>query len=610
MKASIRYTVLLALVLAVILILLVTITTPLVYSLEKDTFPSRFHNNTDALKRQSLNSSEDILPLMQELSGNSGPIILNVRLDDPEQARRDLQLFAKNRVAFDNLIVKLDMTESEMQEYSKNRALQNQLLSELVNSSVSLDELKKLEVQYRNADNPTMLMSVQLEGDALHDRIRELYDQYKNTTASTAATGKKMGIDTSQEEATVVSFRQYVEETAPPARSSYESSYEVSPRGTNLLTFLLIPERVRYGDTLGCSGYLFSPVGLTYVGIPDKNVTLFIDNEPVSVTGTDSSGAYAVQLPIERFAAGSHAVHAVSGTTLSETILLTVDWADSITTLSKPVTNKGSVTITGTVTAGVPVRNAMVDIISNGTVMLGTVTDARGQFRAVVNLSPGTHLLVARFTGTGFPLRPSESAPREVRISQNFLPANFLPADYSGLVLAGAVVITISLFFGGAFWYLRRMRGGRSSFNLMAEINKLLKRPIAPGEDTPGTPARVEHPADETSGGMAAATPDALFSRYSRVLQEHGISEAAFAVYRDLSRRVASDQQIKGYTSLTPGELSRSCRNQPYCSAFSRFVSVYETVRYGGISTGTVRTEFEVVLQHTEKQMGGEDHQE
>lgn len=155
MKAPVRITVLLGLVLVVIFLLLLSTTSPVIYSLQQDTFPSLFHNNTEALKRQSLNSTDDIMPLMQELAGYSGPIILNVRLSDPEQARRDLELFYKTRGAFSNLIVKLDMTESEMQEYSKSRALQNQILSELVNSSVSLEELKKLEIQYRNADDPT-----------------------------------------------------------------------------------------------------------------------------------------------------------------------------------------------------------------------------------------------------------------------------------------------------------------------------------------------------------------------------------------------------------------------------------------------------------------------
>jgi hypothetical protein len=223
----------------------------------------------------------------------------------------------------------------------------------------------------------------------------------------------------------------------------------------------------------------------------------------------------------------------------------------------------------------------------------------------VVNLSPGTHVLVARFTGNGFPVRASKSEPVEIEV-----PRIILPADYSGLVLAGAVVITLVLFSGGAFWYLRRMRRGRTGHDRMDEISGILKQPGAPGGETPETPVRAEFPADKASGEVAAAIPEPLFTRYLRVLQENGISEAAFVVYRDFSRRIASDLQIRGYASLTPGELSRSCRNKPYCSAFSRFVSVYETVRYGGLSTARVRTEFEVVLQHTDTRMGGGDHQD
>jgi hypothetical protein len=597
MKASVRYLVLLTLVLAVILVLLLSITTPLIYSLDKDTFPSRFHNNTDALKRQSLNSTDDVLSLMQELSDYSGPIILNVRLDDPDQARRDLELYAKKRVAFSNLIVKLDMTESEMQEYAKSRVLQNQLLAELVNTSVSRAELKKLEVRYRDADNPTMLMSVQLEGDALQERMQNLYAQYENQSAVTTAIGKKQGIDTSADEASVAGFRQHVE-----TGSGKQPPVEIAPRRTNLLTFVLIPERVGYGDTLEGSGFLFSPQNLRFVGIPGRNVTLYIDTTPVSVSGTDAAGAYTLRLPVERIAAGNHTVYTSSGTTLSDMLTLTVDRADSITTLAHLGTDRGIVSLTGSVSAGVPVRNASVDIISDGMVIAGTTADTRGQFRTPVNLSPGTHILVARFTGNGFPLRPSESAPLDVDVPSFSLP------DFSGLLLGAAAGITLALFAGGAFWYLRRMRGGRAGFDPAADLTAILGGPAVSGTGDAGTPAPVAE--DEIRGEMAAVPPEDLFSLYSRVLQEQGISEAAHAVYREFSRRIAQDQQIRMYTGLTPGELSRSCRNKPYCSAFSRFVSLYETVRYGGPGSRTTRAEFEDVLLHAEKQIRGEDHED
>ena len=66
-------------------------------------------------------------------------------------------------------------------------------------------------------------MSVQLEGEALHERIQELYDRYEDGTNRTIATGKRLGIDTSQEEESVSSSRQYVEETVPPPGSPLRS---------------------------------------------------------------------------------------------------------------------------------------------------------------------------------------------------------------------------------------------------------------------------------------------------------------------------------------------------------------------------------------------------
>lgn len=591
MKSALRFFVLSVLVLAVVLLLVSAISSPVIYSLEQDTFSSRFHANTEAQKRQSVNSSEDILPLMQELSGYCGPIVLNVRLHDTELARRDLELFKKNRVAFNNLVVKLDMTESEMQEYAKNRALQDQLLADLVNSSVSLEELKKLEIQYRNENNPGSLMSVQLEGDALHERIQELYDRYEAGTNRTIATGKRVGIDTSQEEESIILFRQYVEETVPTPRVTVA----LSPARTEVLTLVLLPEAAGFGESVRCFGFLVTPRGEENEGIPDRNVTLFLDNEPVSSGMTGTSGGYSVNLRVERIPAGPHAVQAAAGTTRSAARTLSVEWADSETTLYLSLPSQdGEVTAGGSVSAGVPVRNAPVQILKNGTLVSETTTDGDGWFETSVKLPPGAHVLVARFTGNGFPLRPSESEPAEIEV-----PLIGLPADISALLPAAAVVITLLLFAGAAFWYLQRMRGRRTS----PEITGIQREASLGG--TPGTP----DPADVFSA-LKAEIPENLFSRYARVLQEHGLSEAAFTVYRDLSERIARDQEIRECSTLTPRELSRSCRNKPYCGAFLRFVAVYETIRYGGRSTPTVRTEFEEVLGHTEKRMGGSDHEE
>ena len=100
MNARERYAVLALLALCAAGALAVSSSEPLLYSLQKDVFPSIFHANTDVYKEQEINSTTDVLPLMQDLLDYTGPVVLNVRLRDVDQARHDLELFAKQRKSF------------------------------------------------------------------------------------------------------------------------------------------------------------------------------------------------------------------------------------------------------------------------------------------------------------------------------------------------------------------------------------------------------------------------------------------------------------------------------------------------------------------------------
>jgi hypothetical protein len=108
MKISVRYLILAVLVLVIFTALFLSLSAPLIYSLEQDSFISHYHDNTDVLKLQQLNSTTDLLPLMQDLLDFTGPIVLNINLRDMDQVRRDLALFAKYRKNLDNLIIRLD----------------------------------------------------------------------------------------------------------------------------------------------------------------------------------------------------------------------------------------------------------------------------------------------------------------------------------------------------------------------------------------------------------------------------------------------------------------------------------------------------------------------
>ena len=318
MRVDAKYVLIAVMVLGVLLALGLFLTSPLLYTLEKDTFPSRFHNNTDALKMQSLNSTTDVLPLMQDLLDYSGPVVLSIRINDIEQARRDLELFTKSRGSLNNLIVKLDMSESEMQEFSRSKDLQQQILSDLLNSSLSLDELENLEIQYRDQNDPEMLISVQYEGDAIRKKVHELYNQYQVETEKVTAISTKFGLDTTQEEQGRVEFEQYVQEMDSNRKQQDDLNRAIGPpiNGSARLSFVMHPDHGVYGDLIDCFGYYFSANGPGDAS--DREVTVFLDSAPFSTQKTDERGSYTATIPVERMAAGPHSLYAQSGTTVSD----------------------------------------------------------------------------------------------------------------------------------------------------------------------------------------------------------------------------------------------------------------------------------------------------
>jgi hypothetical protein len=603
MRNDVRYLILALLGVSVIAVLAVSFSGPLLYSLEKDVFPSQFHENTNALKAQEINSTTDLLPLMQDLLDYTGPIVLNVRIQDIEQARRDLELFAKDR-RLNNLIIKLDMNESEIEEFSGSSANQEKLLQELLNSSVSLDQLKSLEIQYRDQDNPTMLTSIQLQGETLRKKIRLLYEQYRVESSKIVTISKKVGLDTTVQEQSVKDFEQYVNTIDPQQQIR---QIDIPIRRTSQMSLLLYPDTGSYGDTIRCFGYYFSLYGYRVSSIPGKQVTLYLDNTPVATVTTDDVGSYTVDIPVDKITSGTHVVHAESGLTQSDQRTLTIVPVDTVTTLTISTSRKaGEILCTGTVTANQPVRNAPVELVWDGTHQSRATTDAKGEFNAALNLPNGNHTVQARFTGTGYPLNPSESDIQAIDIS---IPLNplILHVDYIFFVYLGVLCI-FSLFIGGAAYYLRRTPG-RTLFS-----GKRAARTDLSGDAGPETPAisdegtRANIPPDTNPPDEVPAGYLSLFQRYAGLLQSAGLSEASHAVYCDFAGRIAHDLRIPRHRVLTPREMSRSCRERPYCGAFSRLVSAYERIRYGGYLSVPVRTEFETTMHTTDSQLEGEHH--
>lgn len=590
MNARERYAVLALLALCAAGALAVSSSEPLLYSLQKDVFPSIFHANTDVYKEQEINSTTDVLPLMQDLLDYTGPVVLNVRLRDVDQARHDLELFAKQRKSFSNLVLKLDMNESELDTFSKSSANQEKILQDLINSSAALDQLTDLEIQYRDKDNPTMLTSIRLQGETLRKKIRSLSENYRQESTKKTVISKKIGLDPSAEDKSVADFDEYVNEI-----DRRTQQVEIPIRRTGQLSLLISPDAGVYGDTIHYFGYFFSLYGYRVSSVPGKNVTLFIDNRSAGTMTTDDTGAYSFLLPVDRITAGTHLVHAGSGTTLSEDRLLTIDPVNSTTTLTLSASRKaGEILCTGTVMANIPVRNATVDIVWDGTHVTQAHTDARGMYTLPLGLRNGKHTLQARFTGDGYPLLPSESTGQSIVVGVPLL--SFI--DFSLLVDAAGLGL-FALFAGGAVYYLRRR-----------EQPVVYPPPAAPvsGEPPRPTPLQGEESRDGEQPAAAPAPGGSLFERYTALLRSAGLSEASRAAYADIAARMARDLAIPRHRALTPRELSRHCRGRPYCGPFHSLVAAYERIRYGGHDTAPVQEAFETSMSDTDTNLGGGRH--
>jgi hypothetical protein len=169
------------------------------------------------------------------------------------------------------------------------------------------------------------------------------------------------------------------------------------------------------------------------------------------------------------------------------------------------------------------------------------------------------------------------------------------------LAVAG-VLLASGLF---AWYYLRRSLGVR-----LPGIPPVFR--TGSGDRDEALPVVEERgpAAGETMAGEPApfSVPESLLSRYLGILRKEGLGAAAYAVYRHFSSAVARDMRIRKHTTLTPREISSSCRTRPYWTAFSAFVLVYERIRYGGYRSAAVQAEFETEMRATDSRLGGEDH--
>jgi len=164
--------------------------------------------------KMNADKADSVLPLMQDLLSQSGTIVLSVKVKDWESAQRDLERYAEMTQSMSNLVVSLDLSETDVQDFSSRSRENVEALRTLVNGTQRFEEIKELQIEYRNKDDPGKLYSIIYEGEALRDELSQAYTSYAGQKEQLTDIGRKYEADTTAYEESVDGYKEIVEEVA------------------------------------------------------------------------------------------------------------------------------------------------------------------------------------------------------------------------------------------------------------------------------------------------------------------------------------------------------------------------------------------------------------
>jgi len=211
MRRSLAIFLVLLLLVPCLVLIAMEAASPLLYS-KNSSPPTPDQVNPASLEPLTGGKPQQILPLMNDLLDAPGTLILDLRSGDFEEAGRDLREMHDLTQSLDSLVINLDMTEGELAEFRRANQKNLQILTDLFNGTERWDELRSLEVRFRDSDDPRALTSITYEGEALRQRIRELYQEYQEESGILLPASEKFELDTAQYEASQAEFGEIVRE--------------------------------------------------------------------------------------------------------------------------------------------------------------------------------------------------------------------------------------------------------------------------------------------------------------------------------------------------------------------------------------------------------------
>ncbi len=538
---------------------------PELYTKENGSYTAS-HSDPAIMSAFPYDRSTDIQAMMQELLDAPQQIVLNIRIRDFEEAEREFEKYKEQSGYFGKVVVRLDLSESAVGDFRRENRKNMEALERMINESVRFDEVNRLEIKYRDEENPALLYTVVLEGEAIQNTLNKTSTQFAEREPDILAISTELGLNTTKYLEAVETMEAIVEEDRRVQQQREERQREdwraqqqreerqredwraqQLPLPPASLSLSVSPQTGRYLDILRVAGMYSS-------GDP---VTLVLDSRDWQTVVPDEKGVFSTTLTIGRIREGQHVLFATTGTLYSNLVTFSVIPSDTVLSfrLYQGTDHWDEVLFSGKLFTGeIPVAAAPVRILVDESEAAVVETDAAGYYSGSVNLTEGNHMVQAVFDDPGFPLNPSESELREVDLAPS---VPFLLAVGVG---AGALVLASI----GALWYVRK----RSPPALPEQVP-------APSEPV----LSLTEGAPTGEGFVAPPSPMDTLIRYKELCAAGDWSGAALVLYRSVIDRL----MLADTEALTPREVASRVATTPAGEAFGSFVTRYEEVRYGGM---------------------------
>ncbi|MDD1653790.1 MAG: hypothetical protein LUQ64_04515 [Methanomicrobiales archaeon] len=560
---------------------------------------SRYHVNPQYSDITSWQSSGDLMDIMTALMDDTGSVVVKIREKDFEAAEREYRRLVGEGHNFENIVVDLELSETEMGEFSKYSQRNVELIRRLLDDSKRFEELKTLEVRYRDEKNPSALYSVTYEGEGLKTQIQEVTRQYDQQAPAFTLLGEQFNLNTTgylrsvSEVETLAKDAGATQETRKAEADTLRESTPATamPASVDAITLAVQPDQGIFGDTLHLTGVLSG----RFPG--DQTVDVYLDSQRWATGRSDAAGQFRYDLLVDRIRAERHVLYVAHQGVYSPTVNVTI--APTAATLTMDVRQQAerNVSVSGILTAaGLPVVGAEVDIFLDNIRVMNTLTGRDGFYQAFLPLQAGSYTFHAASSDSTFPLETTESPSRTLAVTGG---SSARPVLTTIMIYATFLI----LFSMGAVIYYRHQRGGGGGPAEMKKPFAFLKLPTRkeiPAVTLPEPVAAEPPPSEDTAmpppgTEEAAKTPDAsrefVLAQYRQLVIGGDHTNAVQGLYLFLRDQLARTYRIRDHKSFTPRELWRLTNNKPCFGNFTKFIHLYETVRYGGVTMSPEESE-------------------